>query len=305
MGHNRAIDALAARQHGVISRSQALRGGLSPSQIRRGLESEIWTALDISVYAAVSAPATWKRQLAAAILSRPSAIVAGRSAARLHGFSGFVKSRPEIPLPFTGNARSPIARVIRSRHFDLIDTKRVEGFECTTPAETLLTLCYSLPPNSIERLIDDQLARKLLAIGDFDPIFARLTNVPIRRIGTLRRIVTARDSNGYQPPMSELERRLYRLLDHAEIPNCTRQLPISYPDTSAIVDAYIPEWNLIVEADGRRWHTREADFERDRLRDNAAAAAGLIVVRFSYRMLTSQPEKCLQTLLSVGTHRAA
>lgn len=71
------------------------------------------------------------------------------------------------------------------------------------------------------------------------------------------------------------------------------------------VDAYLPYWRLVVEADSRRWHARQADFERDKLRDNALAAEGIVVLRFSYRMLKQDPGECLQTILRTGSHRRA
>jgi very-short-patch-repair endonuclease len=96
---------------------------------------------------------------------------------------------------------------------------------------------------------------------------------------------------------------LYRFLDDPVLPQSTRQLPMKYPQVAATVDSYIPVWRLIVEGDGRRWHTRKADFERDRRRDNAAAAAGLVVIRFSYQMLKYHRDQCLQTLLEAGRWR--
>jgi very-short-patch-repair endonuclease len=44
----------------------------------------------------------------------------------------------------------------------------------------------------------------------------------------------------------------------------------------------LPEHRLIVEADGRRWHTRVADFDRDRWRDNEATANGYRTLRFTW-----------------------
>jgi very-short-patch-repair endonuclease len=70
------------------------------------------------------------------------------------------------------------------------------------------------------------------------------------------------------------------------------------------VDAYIPLWRLITEADGRRWHTRQADFERDRTRDNLATSHGIGVLRFTYQMLVRQPEQCLSTILATGRTRS-
>lgn len=303
MGVDLAIAHLASRQHGVFTKSQALTSGLSNGQVRRRLGNGTWVSLSPGVYALASAPPTWHRQMTAAVLSRAGSIVGGRSAAYLLGFGGFGPGRPEVLIGFTGNARSPIARVIRSRHFDLIARTRVDGFAVTSPAETVLTLSYRLTQRHLEKLIDESMAAHLLTAADFDPIFARLTNAPLRGLKALRRIVGQRDRDSYQPPTSELERLLYRLLDCRQLPQSERQPPMEYPQLTATVDAYIPAWRLIVEADGRRWHTRVEDFERDRMRDNAAAAAGLQVVRFTYRMLRSDAPACLATLLSVGQHR--
>ena len=66
---------------------------------RRVARSE-WIRLAPGVFAVASAPPIWERQLSAAILSRSSAIVGGRSAAFLHGFQGFGRTRPEIMVPW-------------------------------------------------------------------------------------------------------------------------------------------------------------------------------------------------------------
>ncbi len=70
------------------------------------------------------------------------------------------------------------------------------------------------------------------------------------------------------------------------------------------VDAVIPEWRLILEADGRAFHTKRADFERDRQRDNLAAAHGYRVMRFTYRALTKDPAGVLQLVFNAGQHRS-
>jgi very-short-patch-repair endonuclease len=101
-----------------------------------------------------------------------------------------------------------------------------------------------------------------------------------------------------------LERLLYRLLDHPAIPDVTRQFPFAREVVPGTVDAYVPEWRLITESDGRRWHTRKADFERDRIRDNQATAHGIGVLRFTYQMLTRTPDECLRLLLETGRTRS-
>jgi very-short-patch-repair endonuclease len=194
--------------------------------------------------------------------------------------------------------------VIRARHFDRVGTEEVAGFPCTNVAETILTLSMRLPPSLIERYLDDRLAGRALKIQDFHPILERLEFARQPGLRPLRRIISSRADDAYQPPATELERLLYRLLANPAIPPSERQVPFAYPSATATVDAYISRWRLIVEADGRRWHTREQDFQRDRERDHAALAAGLVVVRFTWKMLRYQPEDCLRILLDVGKARA-
>lgn len=51
-----------------------------------------------------------------------------------------------------------------------------------------------------------------------------------------------------------------------------------------------PPWaRLILEADGRRWHTRLEDFDRDRQRDIEASLLGWTVLRFVWADLIERP----------------
>jgi very-short-patch-repair endonuclease len=273
--------------------------------IERRLDCGLWRQLDYHVFAIQGAPSTWRQRLMAALLSRPLAYATGRSAAHLHGFPGYKPSRPEILVPFPGNARSPLARVIRARQFEKVAVDRLDGISATTVAETILVLGYREPTPVIERLVDDRLAARVLRIEDFDQILDRLAGARVRGLAGLRRIVAARDEGAYQPPNTELERLLYALLEDPEVPAHTRQAPLALPERFSTVDAFIPSWGLIVEADGRRWHTRSKDFELDRARDNASAAAGYLTLRFTYSMLTKDLQGCIHTLLKTGRLREA
>lgn len=303
---DRKVDQFAARQYGVVSRAQAASVGMTDSMIARRLGTGRWIRLTSGVYAYASAPPRWERQVAAAVLSRPRAYVAGRSAAYLHGFDGYRPGRPEIMVPSRSNARSPLARVIRESHFDRVAVTRISGFETTSVAETIWTLASKLSKKQLERLVDSQLSARNVRVDAFDPILERITGE--RRPGKpgLEAALADRRLDAYQPPTTELEAHLYPLLDSPGIPPYTRQCPFRLADgIQAVLDAYIALWRMIVEADGRRWHTRQADFERDRRRDNAAATLGLTVIRFTYRMLVDEPAYCLQTLREAGRSRAA
>lgn len=301
METDRRIDEYASRQYGVFSRHQAELAGLSPRMINTRVQNGAWIRLAPSVYALASAAPKWERQMAAALLTREGSIVAGRAAAFLHELDGFGPSRPVIMVGPDGNARSPLARVIRSQRFADVGRVRKRGFVVTDEAETVLTLAGDIGIDRLEAVVDFALARRSCSIERFSRVLSQ--NGGARGVAGLRRIVGYRRADAYQPPTSELERLLYRILDDPRLPPHTRQMPISFQMIDATVDAYVPTWRLIVEGDGRRWHTRRADQERDQIRDNEAVAHGYAVLRFGYEILRDHPERVVDTLLRTGRVR--
>lgn len=303
MRPDRELDVYAARQYGAFSLDQARKAGFTARMIHTRVTGGAWIRLAPSVYALASAPPKWERQMAAALLSREGAVAAGRSAAYLHEFEGFGETKPVIMIGEDGNARSPLARVIRSKRWDQVERVRRRGFPVTSEAETIVTLARELGPDRLEALVDWVIARKTCTVDEIDRVVDAARGAA--GLARLRPILEYRLPDAYQPPTSETERLLYRLLGHPFLPAHTRQLPIRYPSAEATVDAFVPSWRLIVEGDGRRWHTRRADYERDRIRDNEATAHGYAVLRFTFGMLRDDPAHCLDILLRTGQARSA
>src|SRR3546814_9697878 len=79
------------------------------------------------------------------------------------------------------------------------------------------------------------------------------------------------------------------LLTRADIPPIAWQAPFPGRQPGARrVDGLVESWRLVVEADGRAWHERVRDFERDRRRDAEVAAAGLQTLRFTWHQITAE-----------------
>ena len=76
------------RQHGVVSRCQALDEGLTVTQIRSGLGSGEWHEIHCGVYSYRWARPFWLGRLMAAVLAS-GGTASHRSAARLHGLTRF------------------------------------------------------------------------------------------------------------------------------------------------------------------------------------------------------------------------
>lgn len=304
MAPDRKVDEYASRQYGVFSLSQARTAGCTDAMVRHRVQSGAWIRLAPSVFAVASAPPRWERQVSAAVLSRPEAIVTGVTAAHLLGFADIPKGRVEIMVPATGNARSTLATVVRSVWFREMGRSRAKGFEVTDPAETILVLARQMGRDALEVVLDRQIAADDVDVEDFERIRRRISGCRARGSRRLLDLLDERSDTAWQPPTTELERHLDRLVDHPAVPPATRQHPFHLDNGPMVVDIFVPSWGLILEADGRRWHTRRADFERDRARDNAAAAHGLAVLRFTWRMLTTDLEGCRQTLLATGRARS-
>jgi very-short-patch-repair endonuclease len=96
---------------------------------------------------------------------------------------------------------------------------------------------------------------------------------------------------GYVPPQSELERALFAALAAGGLPEPLRQVPLpGRGGTRGLVDAAYPEARVLLEADGRRWHTRVDDLRRDRERDAQAVRAGWVPLRFVYEQVVHDPQ---------------
>jgi very-short-patch-repair endonuclease len=243
--------------------------------------------------------------MAAAVLSRPQAVVAGVAAAYLHRFRGFDVSRPVILIPSGSNARSDLARVIQTKRFNAVATTRLSGFDVTTAAETIIHLARDLSGARLEAVFDDALLSRKLDLRLLGAVLQRERKNKSKGLGLIREMVSDRHPSAPTLDSTYLEAMLELVLNRADLPGWTREHPFSLGGRAARVDVFIPTWSLVIEADGRNWHMRRSDFEEDRRRDNILATRGIQVLRFTYLMLKSDPDECLVTILRVGSLRNA
>jgi very-short-patch-repair endonuclease len=71
------------------------------------------------------------------------------------------------------------------------------------------------------------------------------------------------------------------------------------------VDLYWRAEGLAVEVDGFAFHSSRAAFERDRSRDGDLGAAGVRVVRVTWRQLSDEPEAVVARLAGALRHQLA
>lgn len=292
-------------QAGAFSLSQARCAGFTSSAVLARLESGQWIQLDHCVYATSGAPSSWEQSLWAAVLSRRLAAITHMPALRVLGVPGVDAAPAVILTPRHSNVRSVISRVIESDQFDRIAITKVAGLPVTSVPETLLVIAREADNETIERLFDQALIAGKLDLAAMAKTIDREAGRRTPGTPLLRRLTSSRRPSASSKSSAYLERLLERLLSDPRIPEWTREAPFLLNGNESRVDAFVPSSRLVIEADGRNWHARHQDFEHDRARDNALAEQGIQVLRFTYRMLEREPDKCLRQIITVCLLRAA
>jgi very-short-patch-repair endonuclease len=296
-----ALLRLARRQHGVFSRDQAFAAGSSARFIDRRLAGGRWVRLDNAVYALVEFPSTYLRQLKAAELGSRDSSIGGRAAGALHELTGFRPVRPEIVVPVDVRAVSKLAVV--HRYAGALTTE-VKGIRVTTVAQTFFDVANRVPVWDLERALDDALVGRGVTMAQLDERMRFYADTRRPGVPRMAALLSERADDAWEPPESELEAVGVKLFAQLDGLRLERQVELVWRDGAAgRVDFVERAHRLVIELDGRRWHTRVRDFERDLWRTNQAVAHGYRVLRFTWVHLTSAPDDVLAVIrrtVSIG-----
>jgi very-short-patch-repair endonuclease len=275
------IEAIASRQYLAFNRQQAFEAGASMRFIERRVAADDWIRTAQGVYVLRGSVGSWLRECKIAELSVPDSAIAMCAGAALQELTSFRPGRVELAVPPTTRTRSSRAVIHR---FAGIETTTVKGIRVTTIAQTLFDIVPVVSGLRVERALDDCLLGGRLRLDELEERLAFYAGSRRPGLAVMDALIAERRAEGWQPPESELEVALFTVLDRLPSrPRIVRQaaLPWRSPQPGR-VDAFLPDHRLILEADGRRWHARVADFDRDRWRDNEAVAHGLRVQRLTW-----------------------
>jgi very-short-patch-repair endonuclease len=280
-------DRLAANQHGVLSREQALVAGLSNGAISRRVTSGRWRVLHAGVYALRAVPTSWEQRLMAAILcGGPTALASHRSAAAIRRLDGVDERPVEISIKTGRRIRGTI--VHRRRPTDDPAVEVLGGIPVTGVERTLLDLAAVVTPQRAGLALDDALRRDLTTLD------ALRVALPTRRgragSAILRQLLDARDERDAVLE-SRLESSLLRLLRDHHLPLPIPQHRVTLAgELVARLDFAYPSHRLAIEADGYRWHGGRERWRKDVRRENRLKLMGWTLLRFSWEDVHDQPE---------------
>jgi very-short-patch-repair endonuclease len=292
----------AARQWGVVHRDQAVRW-LSPQQVQRRVDTKAWVVVLPRVFRVAGAPRTWRSDLKALSLwaGRDFAL-SHRTAAALHGFRRF----PEGPLELSVARHlsvSPPFQVHRVAPFGHRELEAVQGFRVTSVTRTLLDLAGIASEGDVRATVDEALRRRRTTV---ERLAMALAQVAPRPGVAFLRTLLHEYQGGDGPCESELEARVFELIDRSGLPRPHRQRSISVAGRLRRLDFWYPNRGVIVEADGYETHSSLIAFEKDRQRANALTLRGFRVLQWTWKALHERPGALIEDLRQVlGVQRQA
>jgi putative AbiEi antitoxin of type IV toxin-antitoxin system len=278
---DKAIAALARKQHGYIKRSQLLELGLTA----RAIDYRIQVGQLIPVYAGFYAvghiPLGQEARAHAAVLA------CGDGAVLSHGAAAalwkYVKHWPRhSEVIATWDRRRQGITVHRAKTLTRRDITRQLGVPVTSPARTVFDMATQFKTDgALTRFVNDARLTYTFHLGSLAELLARHQRHP----ATKRLMPLVQERAGMT--RSELEDLFVDFARRYGLPQPT----INARRGRREPDILFPEERVIVEIDSWEFHGDRASFERDRDRDADHLADDLLTVRVTEGRLKGSPDR--------------
>ncbi len=304
----KTILRIAAPQSGVCTRTELLDAGVSSSALNRRIKVGFLTPVRRGVYVCESL-ATSSTEWHAAAACVPDAILS-------HITAGVINNLPIEP-PRRGDPIHVIAANATNRSYPQVVVHRLrrlpraedltshEGLLVTAPARTIVDLASMVGPARLRHIVQTQAVKGDPSLDDLVACFDSIARSGVNGISKLRRILAELVSDGAVHE-SELERAVAACLIESDITGFMPQYrPPWYDGLRDTVDFANPVLRIVLEADGRDWHTREQEMANDRLRDREAIKHGWVTVRVTSGEITKRPAATAADLAEIVAGRTA
>jgi Transcriptional regulator, AbiEi antitoxin len=278
------IGRIARSQHGVVTRVQLLRAGISSKEIARRLEKGALLRVHRGVYrVGHRAPSVEARYMAAVLACGEGALLSGRAAAHLWRLTKGSAPPPEVTAPTERRVKG-----IRTRHSRRRETEAAtwRGIPITTVPRTLVDLSSSLSLDDLARACHEAGVLHHTTPRQVEAVLAKHPSSP-----GAQKLTKVMDGDVHVT-LSGLERKFLKRLTEAGLP-----LPeTNKPASGQRVDCRWPEHRLTVELDSYRYHRSRHAWELDRRREREARARGDEFRRYTHEDVFQAPEQMLREL---------
>ena len=283
-----ALKRLLREQESVISRDEAFRCGMTPSQLRHRLRpGGPWQRLLPGVYLTVTGtPTREQTEVAALRYAGPGSAITGLAALRRHGI--------RVPESRFITVLIPGERVRQSRGFVRVwPSTRMPEFVFTDGAVRFVDAARAVADaarelgsfRDVRAVTADAVQRRRCRI---DQLADELRHAPVRQSAWLRRTL-AEVADGVR---SAAEGDLRSLIRAAGLPPpmFNARLYIG-PDLLAVPDAWWPDAGVAAEVESREWHLSPDDWERTMSRSRRMGAKGILLVQASPHQIKTEAER--------------
>lgn len=287
------LDAFIADHDGIITTAQARRCGLSRDQIRHRITSGHWQAVGRGVYLCADHHLTEAARFRAAVALHHG--VADRtSAAWWHGMLDELPPAITVSVPRTAHgARSSalLTDVVR-RSYPAEDVEVIRDVPVTRRPLTVLAAAAEVADGI--GLFDRQLQIGAVTVPALHRAAERNSGMHGLQVG--RELLAVLDGGS----QSVAERHWVTLLREHGITGWVQQLRFG----RWVLDFAWPDHRVAVEIQGWQWHNRHERMAADQAKAAALAAAGWLILPFSWSKIRYQPEQAVAELCSALATRS-
>ena len=286
------FDAWACAHHGIITFEAS---GLSRTAWYRAIRRGSLQQIHPYVARMIGTPGTPEQRIIAGVLAigRP-ALASHRSAARLWGVPR-PDDDPVDVIPTGGRRDLDLDGVIVHRPTDRsrLTPQRRYGIACTNILRTIVDL-GAVDPSGVHSAVGHAIATRLASLGAIEAAVGEQARPGRGGIVAVRDAISDWSIDD-KPADSVLEVVMRRLVDRYRLPRVEFHPIIEGHE----IDFRVIGTAVLLECDGWTHHGLDrTNFERDHDRDADLIAAGWIVVRFTYRAVTTRPKATADRILA-------
>jgi very-short-patch-repair endonuclease len=292
------IFALAARQHGVVSRDELLRAGVSRRQIDRRLADGRLRALHRGVYLVGAVPSEFAYSKAALLACGDEAALGCRTALWIWKLRTYPSlTNPWVTVPPGRRIERP-GIVITRAPLSPCDVRIKHGMRVASPPRAVLDFAATASDKyELESLVADGHYRRLASEHE---LRAQIERNPGRPGVPLLRLVLDIEG-GPQRTRSDGERWLLRVLREQRISG----FEVNAKAAGWEVDFLWREQNFCIELDGWDGHSSRPAFEKDRRKWADLNLAGLRVMPLASRDAKRNKARTIHQIKEMLRHSAA
>lgn len=285
------IARLASRQQGRVTFAQLRALGVCSADVQQWLAQRYLVRVLPKVYAVGHVAPNRKADLWAAVLyAGPGAAISHATAAQMRGLIDFAPAAIEVSTPRQGIRSLPGRIRVYARH--VRERELYDGIPVTTMPDTLLDLAATTNDSILGRALRQLDRRREL---NHETLAAFAAACGRGRTGSTRlkaALNLPRPTIGYTN--SWLENRFFILSKRWKIPEPRCNVVVA----GVLVDAYWPQYRLVVEVDGGDDHATVPQMRHDRANELKLRAHGLTVIRYTSDQLEGRAQAVHDDLLA-------